>query len=133
MQIAGLGSIQPYYYNMNVLNTNSLNKISGISDNLNSRKTDFTGLTSDSEELINQNPLRPGQSSNFMDILNSQLMMSRTNQSRIMVQPDTVQPEAVSPEPEQTVPNVASNEQQSDTIMNRRVPNEMMLQMLYGL
>lgn len=128
MQIAGLGSIQPYYYNMNVLNTNSLNKISGISDNLNSRKTDFTGLTSDSEELINQNPLRPGQSSNFMDILNSQLMMSRTNQSRIMVQP-----EAVSPEPEQTVPNVASNEQQSDTIMNRRVPNEMMLQMLYGL
>lgn len=128
MQIAGLGSIQPYYYNMNVLNTNSLNKISGISDNLNSRKTDFTGLTSDSEELINQNPLRPGQSSNFMDILNSQLMMSRTNQSRIMVPP-----EAVSPEPEQTVPNVASSEQQSDTIMNRRVPNEMMLQMLYGL
>lgn len=131
MQITGLGSIQPYYYNMNVLNTNSLNKISGISDNLNSRKTDFTGLTSDNEELINQNPLRPGQSSNFMDILNSQLMMSRTNQSRIMVQPDTVPAEAV--EAEQAVQNVASNEQQSDTIMNRRVPNEMMLQMLYGL
>ena len=77
----GAVSFSPYIYNTNAVSRSSMSPISGIPDDLLSSKTDFSGLTSEAE---NENPLRIGETSNFMDILDMQMQMGKLNASRIM-------------------------------------------------
>jgi hypothetical protein len=81
MQIGAL-SYQPYIYNTNTISRSSLNKISAISDDLLSSKTDFSGLTE--ESAVNVNPLRKGETSNFMDVLQMQFQMGQQNAARLI-------------------------------------------------
>lgn len=81
MQIGAL-SFQPYIYNTNTLSRASLSRISGIQEeDLTSSKTDYSSLT---DMSLNENPLNPGETLNFDDILEEQMQMSRMNQSRVM-------------------------------------------------
>ena len=83
MRIGALGAtdFRPFIYNTNRLSGNSLSKVSPIGNNLVSSKTDFSGLT---DEDLNENPLRRGQTANFTDVLNKQMQAGRLNASRIM-------------------------------------------------
>ncbi len=78
-----IGSVefQPYIYQTNTLSADSLNKVSAISDDLISGKTDFADLVADD---VSENLLRPGQSANFADILEQQFQMSRLNAARLL-------------------------------------------------
>lgn len=80
MQISGIG-FQPYIYNTNAVSSASMNKISSIGSDVSSQKTDFSPL---SESSSNENPLKMGESKNFMDILSSQMSMSQMNATRVM-------------------------------------------------
>lgn len=90
MQIGAL-SFRPYIYNTNMLNSRSLSKVSSIGDDLLASKTDFSALT---EEGLNENPLKRGQSVNFVDILDRQMQMGRANASRL-IKPYVAQEEQV--------------------------------------
>lgn len=81
MRIGAVG-FSPYVYNTNAVSSLSLGKISAIPNNVTERKLDYSGLLSDDKR--NVNPLGRGQSANFMDILASQMSMSRYQQVRIM-------------------------------------------------
>ncbi|MCM1125738.1 MAG: hypothetical protein NC429_04630 [Lachnospiraceae bacterium] len=83
MRIGAMGAMdfRPYIYNTNRLSGNSLSKVSPIGKDLVSSKTDFSGLT---DEDLNENPLRRGQTSNFMDVLNKQMQTGRLNASRLI-------------------------------------------------
>lgn len=83
MRIGALGAMdfRPFIYNTNRLSGNSLSKVSSIGNDLVSAKTDFSGLT---DEDLNENPLRRGQTANFTDVLNKQMQTGRLNASRIM-------------------------------------------------
>ena len=72
---------QPYVFNTNSLSRSSMSRVQPIGEDLTAAKTDFSGLT---EERTNQNPLRPGQSANLVDILMSQFQMGRLNAERIL-------------------------------------------------
>lgn len=80
MQI-GAVSFRPYIYNTNMVSGSSLSKISAIGDDLLSGKTDFSGVA---EEQENTNPLRRGETRNFMDVLDRQMRMGQLNASRLM-------------------------------------------------
>lgn len=82
MRIGAVG-FSPYIYNTNAVSSSSMNKIAPIGggDDLLEAKTDISSLTSAKK---NENPLRPGQSSNFVDILEQQMQMSRMNADRLM-------------------------------------------------
>lgn len=81
MQIGAL-SFQPYIYNTNRLNSASLSKVTGIDDSdLTSAKTDYSDLT---DMSLNENPLRRGETSNYVDVLAEQMSMSERNEARIM-------------------------------------------------
>ena len=80
MQVGALG-FKPYIYNTNVMSGNSLSKVSSVEKDLLASKTDYSSLT---DESLNENPLRRGQTANFVDILGMQMQMSRLNASRIM-------------------------------------------------
>lgn len=80
MQISGLGYYS-YIYNTNYLNRNSMNAVSGIGDDVESKKTNFSGLSSVGE---NTNPLKIGQTKDFISILAAQMEMSRMNRSRVL-------------------------------------------------
>ena len=80
MQVGALG-FKPYIYNTNVMSGNSLSKVSSVETDLLASKTDYSSLT---DESLNENPLRRGQTANFVDILGMQMQMSRLNASRIM-------------------------------------------------
>lgn len=82
----GVGAIsgyafQPYIYNTNTVSAKSLNKISAISDDLTSAKTDFTSLYSEEQNI---NPLKKGETANFAEIFEQQMQMSQMNASRIL-------------------------------------------------
>ena len=79
MRIGAL-NFKPFIYNTNSLNRNSLNKISAISEDLPSRKTDFTGLAAADR---NENPLRKGETSNFTDVFQKQFYKGRQNASML--------------------------------------------------
>lgn len=83
MRIGALGAMdfRPYIYNTNRLSGNSLSKVSPIGKDLVFSKTDFSGLT---DEDLNENPLRRGQTSNFMDVLNKQMQTGRLNAPRMI-------------------------------------------------
>lgn len=80
MQVGALG-FKPYIYNTNAMSGNSLSKVSSVEKDLLASKTDYSSLT---DESLNENPLRRGQTANFVDILGMQMQMSRLNASRIM-------------------------------------------------
>lgn len=77
MTISPIG-YQPYIYNTNAISSASMNKISAIPDDALASKIDF------GKSRENENPLKPGQSSNFADILVSQMSMSQMNATRVM-------------------------------------------------
>lgn len=85
MQVGAVGaySYTPYIYNTNTVNRASLNKISGIGEDLLDTKTDFGALTS--QETTN--PLKRGESLDFAGIIGMQMQMSRMNASRVMTEP----------------------------------------------
>ncbi|MBQ1172595.1 MAG: hypothetical protein IIX48_08385 [Lachnospiraceae bacterium] len=82
MQVGGIGaySYQPYIYNTNTLSARSMDRVEAIDSDLISAKTDFSSL---SEEVLNTNPLKKGETSDFAGIFASQMQMSRMNMARI--------------------------------------------------
>ncbi len=80
MQVGAVG-FQPYIYNTNRVSSASMNKVQGISNDLTSQKTDYSGLTSEAENI---NPLRKGESANFVDIISMQMQIGQNNANRIM-------------------------------------------------
>lgn len=80
MQVGAI-SFQPYIYNTNALSARSLSRIESIGDDLLTSKTDYSSLT---DESLNENPLRKGQTANFVDVLGRQMQMSRMNAARVM-------------------------------------------------
>lgn len=83
----GAVSFQPYVYNVNAISPASMNKLSGISNDVLDKKTDFSGL------VENENPLRKGQTLNFQDMLEMQMQRGRSNAARIMKPKDEAQEE----------------------------------------
>lgn len=83
MRIGALSAMdfRPYIYNTNRLSGNSLSKVAPIGEDLLSSKTDFSGLT---DEEANINPLRKGQTVNFMDVLSKQMHTGRLNAARVV-------------------------------------------------
>lgn len=91
MRIEPIGAIgsysyHPYIYNTNRLNRNSLSNVKPIEDDLLSSKTDFTGLVEDKPQppKQNENPLKPGETVNFAEMLEKQMSEGRRNAARIM-------------------------------------------------
>ncbi|MDD6492131.1 MAG: hypothetical protein PUG54_07910 [Firmicutes bacterium] len=80
MQVGAL-SFRPYVYNTNTVSAKSLSKVSSIGDDLLASKTDYSSLT---DESLNENPLKKGQTANFVDILDMQMQIGRMNAARIM-------------------------------------------------
>ena len=80
MRISGIG-FSPYIYNTNTVSKQSLNKISAISDDLTKSKVDYSGLVS--EESKEENPLRRGQSKDFVDIIASQMALGSYQRDKI--------------------------------------------------
>lgn len=83
MRIGALGvmDFRPYIYNTNRLSGNSLSKVASIGKDLTSAKTDFSALT---DEDLNENPLRRGQTVNFKDVWNKQMKTAKLSAARIM-------------------------------------------------
>lgn len=98
MRVGAVGS-NPYVYNTNAVSSASMKKIQGIGNDLTASRSDFSNLTSAGE---NTNPLKVGETKNFVDIMDMQMQMGRMNASRVM---------NVSPFEEEAVRNVYSNEQ----------------------
>ncbi|MCR5406437.1 MAG: hypothetical protein K6E88_06600 [Lachnospiraceae bacterium] len=81
MRIGAVGA-SPYIYNTNAVSSASLGKIKGIGNDLTASKSDFSGL---SESVgANENPLKMGETKNFVDIVGMQMQMGRMNASRVM-------------------------------------------------
>jgi len=89
MRIGAL-DFQPYIYNTNEISSASMNKVRAVPSDINAEKTDYSGLVGKGE---NENPLRPGESSNFAEIYERQMLMSDQNASRIMRTDDEVSEE----------------------------------------
>lgn len=87
MQVGAIGAgvYSPYIYNTNSISRASLNKIQGIGDDLQAGKTDFSEMSEEPAQTTN--PLRPGETRNFVDILEMQMQMGRNNAARVMVNP----------------------------------------------
>lgn len=77
----GAVSYNPYIYNTNSVSASSLGKVSGIEEDLLTSGTDFTSMA---EDVANENPLRMGETSNFMDVLQMQYQMGQMNASRLI-------------------------------------------------
>ena len=80
MRIGAVGA-SPYVYNTNAVSAASLNKIEGIGSDTTASRSDFSGLT---EQAVNENPLRMGETKNFVDVMDMQLQMGRMNAARVM-------------------------------------------------
>lgn len=79
MRIGSVGvHFQPYIYNTNTVSANSLNKISGIEEDALKSSVAYSNDK-------NENPLKPGETSNFMDVLTMQFQLGRNNAARVMV------------------------------------------------
>ncbi len=72
-----------YVYNTNAVSAKSLGKVGAIEDDA---LTSRIGYNEGAGQAENENPLRPGTSKNWMDILDSQMAMSKRNEARIMNQ-----------------------------------------------
>lgn len=84
MGIGAIGSagFNPYIYNTNRVSSASMNRVKRVEEDVTQPSTDYSALTDDS---LNTNPLKRGESANFADILESQMAMSRMNAARVMV------------------------------------------------
>lgn len=74
-------SFRPYVYNTNSVSAASMNKLSRISDNVLDKRIDYSELT---DESLNENPLKKGQTLNFQDMLDMQMRRGQNNAARIM-------------------------------------------------
>lgn len=81
-------SFRPYVYNANTVNAASMNRLSRISDDVLDKKIDYSELT---DESLNENPLKKGQTLNFQDMLDMQMRRGQNNAARIMGPMGTVQ------------------------------------------
>lgn len=81
-------SFRPYVYNTNSVSAASMNKLSRISDDVLDKKIDYSELT---DESLNENPLKKGQTLNFQDMLDMQMRRGQNNAARIMRPMGTVQ------------------------------------------
>lgn len=120
MRIGAVG-FQPYIYNTNYLSGNSLGRVSAIGDDLLASRTDYSALL---DEDLNENPLRKGETSNFVDILQMQFHTGRMNASRLIRPAE----EAVGvqipgkDEDEKTKENLpADSSRQADGLQNRNL------------
>lgn len=80
-------SLRPYVYNTNSVSAASMNKLSRISDDVLDKKIDYSELT---DESLNENPLKKGQTLNFQDMLDMQMRRGQNNAARIMRPMETV-------------------------------------------
>lgn len=80
MQIGAVG-FEPYIYNTNSISRSSLGRVPGIEEDLVSSKTDYSDLA---DESLNENPLKKGETSGFMDVLQMQMHMGQMNASRLI-------------------------------------------------
>lgn len=71
--------MQPYIYNTNALSGASMNRLSGIPDDVLERKVDYSELSGE-----NTNPLRKGQTLDFQSMLTMQLQKGQNNAARVM-------------------------------------------------
>lgn len=90
----GAVSFQPYIYNTNYVNRNSLGRVAAISDDLQSEKTDYSDLTQET----NSNPLGRGETAGFADILQMQFQMGRMNADRLIKPAEGTQQEPLQEE-----------------------------------
>ena len=82
MRIGGIGYVYPtYVYNPNTVSSNSLNKLSRISDDVLDKKTEYTRPEPEEE---NQNPLRKGQTRDFEGILAKQMQQGQSRAARMI-------------------------------------------------
>ena len=81
-------SLRPYVYNTNSVSAASMSKLSRISDDVLDKKIDYSELT---DESLNENPLKKGQTLNFQDMLDMQMRRGQNNAARIMRPMGTVQ------------------------------------------
>ena len=83
MGISPIGMIgfQPYVYNSNQVNANSLGKIQRISGDVTKSRTDFNGLLED--EIANLNPLRKGETLNYNETIEMQFQIGKNNAERL--------------------------------------------------
>jgi hypothetical protein len=68
-----------------------MNRVRPISGDLNERKTDFTEISSKQE---NTNPLRPGETANFQEVVDKQMAESEKNAARIFPKEEEAAPAA---------------------------------------
>ena len=80
MRIGAVGA-SPYVYNTNSVSAASLNRIDAIGSDTSASRSDFSGLSSAME---NVNPLKMGETKNFVDVMEMQLQMGRMNAARVM-------------------------------------------------
>lgn len=78
--LGAVGTYQPYIYNTNTINRNSLNAIDKVDNNV-SKSHIEKKVSPYAEETVN--PLALGETENFEDILNSQMQMAKNNADRI--------------------------------------------------
>ncbi len=83
MKIGAIGAygFQPYVYNVNTVSAASMNKLSGISDDVLDKKIDYSELV---EETQNENPLKKGQTLDFQGMLERQMQKGRLNAAKVM-------------------------------------------------
>ncbi len=79
--IGGFYTTSAYVYNPAVVSSNSMNKVSKISDDVLDKKIEQEPAAE------NENPLQKGQTLNFQSMLDKQLQEGQMNASRIMKQP----------------------------------------------
>jgi hypothetical protein len=80
MEIGAI-SFQPYVYNTNQIDATSMSRVPAIPGDINAEGTDYSGLVNRGE---NSNPLRPGETMNFADIIGEQMSRARFNAERVM-------------------------------------------------
>lgn len=76
----GAISFQPYVYQVNAISPASMNRLSGISDDVLDKKNDYSGLI----RAENENPLKRGQTLDFQGMLEMQMQRGRSNAARVM-------------------------------------------------
>ena len=105
MTTAGIGGygFSPYIYNTNAISRHSMNKVAAISDDMSKSKVDYSNLVSDASE---QNPLKRGESKNFVDIIASQMALGSFQKDRLAQSAVDVNKSTEVAQPELKVDNV---------------------------
>lgn len=81
MRIGGIGNVYPnFVYNTNEVSSNSLNKLSKISDDVLDKKINYEAKNTEE----NQNPLRKGETKDFQNILAKQMQEGQNRAAAIL-------------------------------------------------